>query len=97
MAKFPKEALFEYIFDEDDHDELGLRYVESSPWKDEGKYGYQEVIFEHDGKFYAITRSRTGSYYTDYYYAEDDWPDMVECLEVEKVSITTHEWRRVTK
>lgn len=60
MAKFPKEALFEYIFDEDDHDELGLRYVESSPW-------------------------------------EDDWPDMVECMEVEKVSITTHEWRRVTK
>lgn len=64
------------------------------PLKDGGKYEYKETIFEFGGKNYLVSESRSGSYYSDYYYESEDWSDDSEqiCDEVEKVAITKYEW-----
>lgn len=92
---FPKEALLE-LFDCDPGESVdGLVLVEVGDWVDEGKYSYREVIFAFDGAFYSVLRGRSGSYFTDYYYEEDDWDDEVVCAQVVKVPVTKYEWHVV--
>lgn len=97
MAKFPKEALKSVVLYEGSNPDHDIEFVESSSWVSEGKYDYRDLVFKHDGKFYMITESRTGSYFTEYYYAYEDWPDEIECDEVTKVPRVTYEWRIVDK
>ena len=91
--KFDKELLIE-LMDCSPGDEVdGLRLVEESGWSSQGKYDYAFWIFEFGGKHYKIVDSRTGSYYSDYYFSSSDWPFAVECTEVEKVEVVKYEWR----
>jgi len=73
---------------------LNYTVVEVGEWIDDGsgKYQNQFTIFEYDGRFFELHISRTGSYYSDYYYSSEDWGDEVECHEVEKKEIITHKW-----
>lgn len=64
--------------------------VEDADWRDDGKYQFGEYIFSSEGKFYVLRVSRSGSYYTDYYY---DY--MLDCPEVEKAQRVEEYWRPV--
>jgi hypothetical protein len=69
------------------------KVIESGDWIDDGKYSYSDVIFEFEGKNYRLNKSRSGSYHSDYYYDKDDWGEEVECDEVTKEVVITHEWK----
>lgn len=95
--KFKNKWLKE-IIGEDSSKDNPLEYVEDTGWVgDGGKYETKETVFKHNGKHYAIYESRSGSYYSDYWYDSDDWSDDGEqdCAEVEKVAITKYEWHSV--
>ena len=42
--------------------------VEEGDWVSEGKYEICESIIKYKDKFFRMIQSRSGSYYTDYYY-----------------------------
>ena len=78
-----------------------LEHIETSNWEDDGKYSYCDVIFKYDSKIYLWTITRSGSYFTDYYY---DWEDIdsskrketyIESTEVERVEVIKYEWRKI--
>jgi hypothetical protein len=97
--KFKNKWLKE-IIDECDGDDNPLEYVEDTGWiGDGGKYEYKEIIFKFENKYYLISESRSGSYYSDYYYESEDWDNNSEqnCDEVEKVAVTKYEWKPVKK
>lgn len=66
-------------------------------WIDDGKYSQKEIILldNNTGKYYQYWNSRTGSYFTYYYYSMEDEPDMIELTEVEPVQVTITEWQSV--
>lgn len=66
-----------------------LEIIEEGDWVSEGKQDICETIVKHEGKYYEITQSRSGSYYSDYYY---DDPDVCEVVPKE---ITTTKWVKV--
>lgn len=74
----------------EDTDEFKI--VEDGDWVDDGKYSHREVIFSKENKFYSLSVSRSGSYYTDYYYDWED-TDKFECPEVEAVEKTVTVWK----
>jgi DNA repair protein SbcC/Rad50 len=83
------------IVDEAWSEENPLEYVEDTGWVgDGGKYEYKETIFKFESKYYLISESRSGSYYSDYYYETEDWSDDGEqdCNEVKKVVVEKYEW-----
>jgi exonuclease SbcC len=88
--KFKTEWLLPLINEDGD---TPLELVEDGDWEDDGKYQYRDVIFKYDDKFYRVTDSRSGSYFSDYYYGHEDWGDEIECPEVEKIEVVTHEWK----
>lgn len=95
--KFKNKWLKE-ILDGDESVDNPLKYVEDTGWiGDGGKYEYREIIFMFEGKNYLVSESRSGSYYSDYYYETEDWSDdgEQECDEVEKVPVTKYEWHPV--
>lgn len=59
---------------------------------DEGKFGTWYNIYQRksDNKFFIQYNSRSGSYYSDYYYEYGE-----ELYEVEEVETITTEWKRV--
>jgi hypothetical protein len=67
-------------------EKLGFRLVYDSGWEDDGKYSYSRLVFQdiETELYYSLELSRTGSYYTDYYYCWEDWSDEVELTEVFK-------------
>ena len=67
--------------------------VDDGHWEAEHKYEYKSLIFKYKDKFYELSVSRSGSYYTEYYY---DWEvvDEFECPEMEQVTITQEIWRK---
>lgn len=94
--KFKKEHLRDAVLNgvvgETDH---GITLIEEGQWASEGKYERAAYIFQFEGKFYRVKDSRTGSYFTDYFYESGGWRDEVECEEVEKVEVISHQWKRV--
>jgi hypothetical protein len=72
----------------------GLTLIEDGEWVSEGKYDYRESIIRDDntGKFYNVGEGRSGSYFTDYYYDSEDWPEELELNEVAKVEVKKYEW-----
>lgn len=72
-----------------------IKIIEVGDWISEGKYEYCWWVFEYNDKYYMLTNSRSGSYYSDYYYGSDDWDGVVDCDEVERVEVVTHDWRIV--
>lgn len=55
-------------------DDSGIPYkvYEEEEWIDEGKYQLNCFYVEIEGKYYGFSQSRSGSYYSDYYYSIDD-------------------------
>jgi hypothetical protein len=65
-------------------------------WVSEGKYDYRDNILQtKDGKFYSHVESRSGSYFTDYYYSWENEPDEIELTEVREVEKTIKVWEAV--
>ena len=58
-------------FGEDDLPENFVVVVDGD-WEDEGKYSNCADVYQDKstGKFYSIYNSRSGSYYSDYYFSE---------------------------
>lgn len=75
--------------------EYGIELIESSAWVSAGKYEHKDYILKIEDKYYKVTESRAGSYFTDYVYMSQWWDDVVEPIEVEKVEVTTYEWKPI--
>lgn len=61
----------ENFFGEDELPE-NFERVLSGDWIDDYKYSCLQTVYKdkNTGKFYGIYNSRSGSYYSDYYYSE---------------------------
>jgi hypothetical protein len=90
-----KKEVLETLLDSRVGDDCSNWYlIEQGKWEDDGKYSYREVIlqFDEDKAFYIYWESRSGSYFSDYYYAIEDEQDEIELAEVEKKEKVTYEW-----
>ncbi len=77
-----------------DNVKYGFKIIEDTGWEDDNKYDYRTITFqlvERDEKYKTINEfdayfeqssSRTGSYYTDWYYGYDE---ITRLKRVEKV------------
>ena len=65
--------------------------VENGEWIDDGKWQHKSIIFQFNDKYYKLIRSRSGSYFSDWYYDSEDQKEF-ECDEVEKVEVKTYKW-----
>ncbi len=67
----------------------GYKRVERGEWICDGKWEYQDLVFEHleTGKFYLQTNARSGSEFTDYEYEAD-----TELQQVEEKQIIVKKW-----
>lgn len=92
--KFKKETLLELTSEGVGVEVDGLLVVFQGKWRDDGKYSRQQTVFSCEGKHYQVWESRSGSYFSDYYYDSENWPEEVECDEVEPVEVTVTEWRK---
>lgn len=96
-GKLAKLLFFEcYIGDKEPIE--GYRLIYESDWEDvdRAKYFSCTKVFEKDGKFYALSDTRSGSYFTDWNYdSEFEWKDgvvNVDFPEVKKVEKIIYEW-----
>lgn len=69
-------------------EEEGITYHITEPWRDEGKYQYQEVVFQEEGfeGYWMLSVTRSGSYFSDYDFQYDTTATQVK--PVEKISIS---------
>lgn len=67
-------------------------------WVVEGKYDYMRLIIYHTEtqRYYQYCFTRSGSYFTEYYYGIDDEPDEIEIREVVPHKVTRTKWAVVT-
>jgi len=98
--KFPKDDMLEVIDMEKGEKEGKYEVVDVGDWVGDGrgKYSYQEIVFTHEdhpSKFFSVTISRTGSYYSEWNYDSEYWKDEVEVDEVKKVEVVRYEWKSV--
>ncbi len=72
-------------------EESGFIVVQEGDWISQGKYEYCTNVFQRisDGKYFAQDRSRSGSYFSDYYYR-----DAENLYEVEKKEVIVIEWNK---
>ena len=82
------EAEAQLIWREDDP---RFEEVECEPWDDDGKYQNTiKIVRELDtGLMWSLGVTRTGSYYTDYYYQFT--PSLV-CVEKRERTVVVSEW-----
>lgn len=88
--KITSKDAMEITFD-DLRDDSDFKLIEEGTWIDDGKYSYIESIFECKGKTYSLDCTRSGSYFSDYYYCWED-QDTYECREVKKIEVIAHKW-----
>jgi hypothetical protein len=67
----------------------GFETVQEGEWEVDHKWEHKETIIKYLDKFYCVQQSRSGSYFTDYYYNDPD------VYEVEPKEITTIVYRKV--
>ena len=66
--------------------------VEEDNWTDDGKYSYSSAVYKCDqGNHFMVHSSRSGSYYSDYYYSE---PSVTQ-VEPKVETITRVVWKEV--
>ncbi len=77
-------------------DPEGFKLVEEGEWIDDGKYASQETVFQDlsNNKFFRYWNSRSGSYFTDYYYSDISFG---EVQEVEPTEVVVKTWKAVGK
>ena len=90
--KFKTDDLVELWRDEGEYN--GLEFIECDDWVVNHKYEHCTLIFKFEGKHYGWHMSRSGSYYTDYYYSHEDEKES-ECYEVEQVQVVKIVWQAV--
>lgn len=81
---------------DDECDDFDFEVVERSGWEDEGKYQHKSVILKRlsDGTFWRWWETRSGSYFTEYYYGSDD-EDVWTFTQVKPKEVTVTEWENV--
>jgi hypothetical protein len=76
------------LFDADGIDGFGhdadSEVIDEGDWTDEGKYSFNSSVVRYLDKFYIINQSRSGSYYSDYYYND---PEIYEVSRSEKTVV----------
>jgi hypothetical protein len=73
----------------------GWKVLEDGPWISKGKYETCSYIVEHEGKFYTVTDSRSGSPFSYYKYESREWEEDVEFVEVERREKVVKYWAEV--
>lgn len=69
-----------------------MEEVEDNDWIDDGKYSYSSSVYKCDqGNHFEISQSRSGSYYSDYYYSEPEVHQVKPVVE----TITRVVWKAV--
>ena len=70
----------------------GILSCETGEWRDEGKYQYLEIVFQEKGfdGYWMLNVTRSGSYFSDYYYDIN-----TTITQVEPVEITVKNWMGV--
>lgn len=71
--------------------------IEQGEWIDDGKYSYSYIIVSpitNPDIYYIIYKSRSGSYYTDYYYDIEDMKEL-ELFQVKRVEKIIYDWEGV--
>jgi hypothetical protein len=93
---FSYEVLHDTVLGGDSDEELDLILIEQSGWEQDGKYQSQDTIFQHDGKYYTISQTRSGSYFSEYHYEDMDIDSdgNIDCEEVFKTEVIISEWNR---
>lgn len=75
------------------------KMIENGDWISEGKWEYQECVVQNveTGKYYTYSLSRSGSYYSEWYYPHYEDDEGVTLNEVEPVekTITVTHWKTV--
>jgi hypothetical protein len=85
MKKKLSKGEVQQIFHED-HEDYEL--IEKGVWEDEGKYSYKSSIFkDKEGKFWDVSATRSGSYFTHY-----EWMYEEEIIEVEQTEVLVTQW-----
>lgn len=56
----------------------GITMIKEGEWIGGGKYEDKEIIFKFKDKVYSWNKSRSGSYFSDYEYMNDDYVTEVE-------------------
>lgn len=75
------------------------KMIEEGDWISKGKWEHQECVVQNikTGKYYSYGLSRSGSYYSDWYYPhheDDKGVTLYEVKPVEKTVVIT-EWKLV--
>lgn len=86
-----------YLWREEGCHELDLVLQEEGDWDVDNKYQHMTNIYfqEGTGKYFAMTVSRSGSPFTDWYYSfEDNGSELTEVKLVER-KIITKSWEVV--
>lgn len=88
---------FEWVEEAPSQPKDGYPYtmIENGDWVSSGKWEYQEGVVLHNetGKYYKYELSRSGSYYTEYYYPhieDDKGVKLKEVKPVEKTIVVTN-------
>lgn len=84
---------FEALFWGNEPDSFKIE--DDGEWINDCKYDYKIIVFSYAGKFWQISDSRTGSYYTDYSYGSEYGDSHLNAIEVKKVEVTKYEYRTV--
>jgi len=88
--KISEELASLHLYDDEYPGRSPYEVVERGPWEDDGKYQNKSIILRDttDGTFWRYWITRTGSYYSEYYYTYD-----TEIVHVEKEEVTVTRWK----
>ena len=75
---------------------MTLTLIKDGDWIDDGKYDYRTLIWQDTKtfKYWSISESRSGSYYSDYYYDSEDASSFT-LSEVYPVEVVVTQWNSV--
>jgi hypothetical protein len=71
--------------------EFDFEIIEEEDWIDDGKYSFKSTYVKWKDAYYRIDQSRSGSYFTDYYYDDPTYVQVVP----EQVVVTKTIWKAV--
>lgn len=79
------------LWNEEENDELyeSFEIIDYGKWINDGKYDERDSIVKYKDRYFNINQSRSGSYFTDYDYGDQDvWE-----VEPFEETITVKSWR----
>lgn len=53
--------------------EPDIQYIGCTEWENAGKYESKCYIFKHNDSYWCAYNSRSGSYYSEYWYESEEW------------------------